>query len=38
WYSDAGHGFNCNLRASYNPQAAELARSRALAFLKKNLG
>ena len=37
WYSDAGHGFNCDLRASYNPQAAELARNRALAFLKKNL-
>lgn len=37
WYQKAGHGFNCDLRASYNPEAAALARSRALAFLKKYL-
>jgi carboxymethylenebutenolidase len=37
WYEGAGHGFNCDMRASYNPQAAALARGRALAFLKKNL-
>jgi carboxymethylenebutenolidase len=37
WYEGAGHGFNCDLRASYNAQAAALARSRALAFLKENL-
>lgn len=37
WYDGAGHGFNCDLRASYNAEAAELARGRALAFLKKNL-
>jgi carboxymethylenebutenolidase len=36
WY-DAGHGFNCDARASYNPQAAQLARERSLSFLKKHL-
>jgi carboxymethylenebutenolidase len=36
WY-DAGHGFNCDARASYNPAAAREARGRSLAFLKKNL-
>lgn len=37
WYDGAGHGFNCDMRASYNPQAAALARGRALGFLKRNL-
>lgn len=37
WYEGAGHGFNCDLRASYNPEAAALARRRALEFLKKHL-
>lgn len=37
WYDDAGHGFNCDMRASYNAEAAALARTRALAFLKKHL-
>ena len=37
WY-DAGHGFNCNDRASYNAEAAKLARERSLEFLKKHLG
>jgi carboxymethylenebutenolidase len=37
WYENAGHGFNCDMRASYNPEASALARSRALAFLKKYL-
>jgi carboxymethylenebutenolidase len=37
WYAGAGHGFNCNDRASYNPEAAQLARERSLAFLKKHL-
>ena len=37
WYEDAGHGFNCDMRASYNAKAAALARKRALAFLKKHL-
>lgn len=36
WY-DAGHGFNCDARASYNPEAAALARERSLKFLKKHL-
>jgi|SRR5580692_7330544 len=34
---DAGHGFNCDARASYNAAAAQEARTRSLAFLKKNL-
>jgi carboxymethylenebutenolidase len=34
---DAGHAFNATPRASYNAEAAKLARSRSLAFLKKNL-
>ncbi len=37
WYENAGHGFNCDMRASYNPEASVLARSRALGFLKKNI-
>jgi carboxymethylenebutenolidase len=37
WYEDAGHGFNCDMRSSYNPEAAAIARSRALTFLKQNL-
>jgi len=36
WY-DAGHAFNCEPRANYNPAAAKLARERSLAFLKKHL-
>lgn len=37
WYENAGHGFNCDMRSSYNPEAAALARTRALAFLKSHL-
>lgn len=37
WYENAGHGFNCDMRASYNAEAAALARTRALAFLKQHL-
>lgn len=37
WYEGADHGFNCDARASYNPQAAKLARQRSLAFLRKHL-
>lgn len=33
WY-DAGHGFNCNARSSYNAPAAQEARARSLSFLK----
>ncbi len=36
WY-DAGHGFNCDARASYNAAAAKEARARSLAFLRKHL-
>lgn len=36
WY-DAGHGFNCDARGSYNPKAAGLARDRSLKFLKEHL-
>lgn len=36
WY-DAGHGFNCDARASYDAESAKLARERSLAFLKKHL-
>jgi carboxymethylenebutenolidase len=34
---DAGHGFNCDARTSYNAGAAYEARTRSLAFLKKHL-
>ena len=37
WYAGAGHGFNTTDRASYNPEAAKLARERSLEFLRKNL-
>jgi carboxymethylenebutenolidase len=36
WY-DAGHGFNCDARESYNPEAALAARDRSLKFLKAHL-
>jgi carboxymethylenebutenolidase len=36
WY-DAGHGFNCDARASFNKPAAGLARERSLSFLIKHL-
>lgn len=34
---DAGHGFNCDARASYDAASAKLARERSLPFLRKNL-
>lgn len=37
WYDGAGHGFDTSDRASYNPEAAKLARERSLEFLKKHL-
>lgn len=37
WYEGAGHGFNCNDRATYNPEAARLARERSLEFLRRHL-
>jgi carboxymethylenebutenolidase len=36
-YDGAGHGFNCDQRESYNPEAAALARSRTLEFLQRYL-
>ncbi|HXS27743.1 MAG TPA: dienelactone hydrolase family protein [Steroidobacteraceae bacterium] len=36
-YQGAGHGFNCDQRASYNPQAAALARERSFAFFAQHL-
>ncbi len=37
-YPDAGHGFNCDVRASHNAEAAAEARARTMAFLAKHLG
>jgi carboxymethylenebutenolidase len=36
WY-DAGHGFNCDARASFEPISAFQARERSLNFLRKHL-
>lgn len=36
WY-DAGHAFNCEPRANYNAAAAQEARGRSLAFLRRHL-
>ncbi|MEL1264066.1 dienelactone hydrolase family protein [Pseudoxanthomonas putridarboris] len=33
----AGHGFNCDLRADYEPASALLARERTLAFFERHL-
>ena len=37
WCEGAEHGFNCDMRASYNAEASALARIRAVAFLKEHL-
>jgi carboxymethylenebutenolidase len=37
-YADAGHGFNCDQRASFNAAAAALARTCTLDFLARYLG
>ena len=37
-YDGAGHGFSCEQRASYDPQAAALARSRTLEFFARYVG
>jgi carboxymethylenebutenolidase len=34
-YEGAGHGFSCDQRPSYNPEAAALARRRTLEFLAR---
>ncbi len=36
-YPDAGHGFGCKDRDSWNPEAYKLAQERTLAFFAKNL-
>lgn len=36
-YEGAEHGFNCDARSSFNPEAAALARERTLSFLKTHL-
>jgi carboxymethylenebutenolidase len=36
-YPEADHGFNCDQRASFNSDAAQLARQRTLAFLAQHL-
>ena len=38
YYAGAGHGFNCDMRGSYNAEASKLARSRTLEFFRKHLG
>jgi carboxymethylenebutenolidase len=38
FYANAGHGFNCDQRGSYNAEAAKLARTRTLEFFRKHLG
>lgn len=37
-YPHAGHGFNCEMRGSYHPESAGIARERSLAFLHRTLG
>ena len=37
-YPTAGHGFNCDERASFDAAAAKLARERTFAFFKANIG
>ncbi|MFT4114291.1 dienelactone hydrolase family protein [Silvibacterium sp.] len=34
---EAGHGFNCDQKPSFEPRSAALARERSLAFLKEHL-
>jgi len=36
-YAGAGHGFNCDQRESYHPEAAALARTRTLEFFARYL-
>ncbi|NLD70117.1 MAG: dienelactone hydrolase family protein [Limnobacter sp.] len=37
-FYDAGHGFNCDQRGSFDAASAQLARERTLAFLKEHVG
>jgi carboxymethylenebutenolidase len=36
WY-EAGHGFNCDMRGSYDEKASKEAMARTLAFFQKHL-
>ena len=36
-YQGAGHGFNCDVRASYNADASQLAHERTTAFFDRHL-
>ena len=36
-YAGAEHGFSCDVRSSFDPEAAATARTRALAFLRTHL-
>ena len=36
-YTGAEHGFHCDARSSFNPEAAKLANERTLEFLRSNL-
>ena len=38
FYPNAGHGFNCDQRGSWNADAAKLARSRTIEFFRKHIG
>ena len=37
-FYDAGHGFNCDQRGSYDAESAKLARERTVEFLRKHVG
>ncbi len=37
-FYDAGHGFNCDQRASYDADASRVARARTIDFLAKHVG
>jgi carboxymethylenebutenolidase len=37
-YEGAEHGFNCSLRASFNPEASKLARARTMELLHRTIG
>jgi len=37
-YDGAEHGFNCTRRASFNPEASKLARSRTMELLHRTIG
>ena len=37
-YDGAGHGFNCDIRASYHEEGAKLAQERTNAFLEEHMG